>query len=36
MRKNILRSGLNNIEVLPDKDNVEYVIKDGKFVVDHP
>ena len=30
------KNQLPDIEVLLDKDNVRYVIKDGKFVVNHP
>jgi imidazolonepropionase-like amidohydrolase len=32
----VKRDPVSDIEVLLDKDNVRYVIKDGKFVVNHP
>ena len=32
----VKKDPVSDIEVLLDKDNVRYVIKDGKFVVDHP
>ncbi|MGB2963903.1 MAG: amidohydrolase family protein [Anaerolineales bacterium] len=32
----VKKDPVSNIEVLLDKDNVRYVIKDGKFVVNHP
>jgi imidazolonepropionase-like amidohydrolase len=32
----VKKDPVSDIEVLLDKDNVRYVIKDGKFVVNHP
>jgi len=32
----VKKDPVSDIEVLLDKDNIRYVIKDGNFVVDHP